>query len=202
MAETTAPGRTARRRLARAVTELLAPAVLVAVLLLVMGWHSAHWTAKGLLWGVLASLFASVLPFGYILRRVRTGHVSDHHVRVRAQRRVPLLVGLGSILVGFGLLLALGAARELVAAVVAGAVGLLVSVVVSHWWKMSVHAAVAAGAVVILTLVFGPAMSALWPLVGLVGWSRVELGDHTAGQVVAGAAIGAVVAGAVFSLAR
>lgn len=181
---------------------MLAPAVLVAVLLLVMGWHSARWTAEGLVWGVVASLFASVLPFGYVLRRVRTGRVTDRHVGVREQRRVPLLVGLGSIVTGLGLLLALGAARELLAAVAAGAVGLLVSVVVSHWWKMSVHAAVAAGSVVILTLVFGPLMSALWPLVGLVGWSRVQLRDHTVVQVLGGAAIGAAVAGVVFALAR
>jgi membrane-associated phospholipid phosphatase len=67
---------------------------------------------------------------------------------------------------------------------------------------MSIHAAVAAGACVILALVFGPELLVTAALVGLVGWSRVRLGDHTWPQVLAGFAIGAVVAGGVFAALR
>ena len=44
-------------RLARIVTEVLAPAPTVAVLLLLVAWHSAPSTAEALRWGVLAALF-------------------------------------------------------------------------------------------------------------------------------------------------
>ena len=56
------------------------------------------------------------------------------------------------------MLLLLDAQRELLAAVAAGGVGLVVAAAVNHWWKMSIHTAVAAGALVILMLVYG------WPL--------------------------------------
>ena len=62
--------------------------------------------------------------------------------------------------------------------------------------------AVVAGAVVILTLVFGPAALSLAPLVVLVGWARVTVQDHTPAQTLAGAALGALVAASVFSLLR
>ena len=50
----------------------------------------------------------------------------------------------------------LGAPRPVLALAAAGLVGLVVAVSVSHWWKMSIHSAVAAGTVVILVLTFGP----------------------------------------------
>ena len=57
----------------------------------------------------------------------------------------------------------------------------------------------AAGAVVILALVFGPPLLVLAPAPVLSGWARVELGDHDPAQVVAGMAIGAATAAAVFT---
>jgi hypothetical protein len=191
-----------RQRVARWLTEAFAPAVLVSVLLVLLGIHSEERLGRGLALGLLAALFESVLPYLYILRGVRTGRLSDHHIGDRRQRLVPLLVGLGSAAVGFAVLLLAHAQRELLAAVAAGGVGLVVAAAVNHWWKMSIHAAVAAGSVAILVHVYGPALFATAPLVGAVGWSRVELKDHTWAQVAVGIAVGALVAGGVFAALR
>ncbi|MEV0564716.1 phosphoesterase PA-phosphatase [Dactylosporangium sp. NPDC050588] len=190
------------QRIARGVTEVLAPAVLVSVLLVLLAVHGAPSVGRGLLLGVAAAVFESVLPFLYILRGVRRGELTDRHVGDHRQRRGPLLVGLVSVAVGFVVLVGLDAQQELLAAVVAGGVGLVVAAVVNHWWKMSIHTAVAAGALVILMLVYGWLLIVTAPLVGLVGWSRVALKDHTVAQVVVGAVVGAVVAGGVFSALR
>jgi membrane-associated phospholipid phosphatase len=69
-------------------------------------------------------------------------------------------------------------------------------------WKISIHVAVVAGAVVIIALVFGVVGVALAPTVALVAWARIALRDHTLGHTVAGAALGAAVAMVVFSLLR
>ncbi|WP_330186185.1 phosphoesterase PA-phosphatase [Dactylosporangium sp. AC04546] len=192
-----------RERVARAVTEVFAPAVLVSVLLVLLAVHTEGGDLRrGLSLGVVAALFESVLPFLYILRGVRTGALTDHHIGDHRQRRGPLLVGLGSVVAGFGVLVWAGAARELLAAVVAGGVGLVVAAGVSHWWKMSIHSAVAAGSVVILMLVYGWWLALAAPLAAAVGWSRVALKDHTVAQVVVGTLVGAVVAGGVFSALR
>lgn len=173
--------------------------MLVTLLFVVIGWHSARGGVHGLAWGLLATLFASGIPFAYIVGGVRRGRLTDHHVGVREQRRVPLLVGLASAAGGFSLLSLLGAPRPVLALVAAGVVGLVVAVTVSHWWKMSIHSAVATGTAVILVLTFGPGLLAVTPLLALVGWSRMRLGDHTAAQVVAGGTIGGLVAGVVFA---
>ncbi|WP_328851063.1 phosphatase PAP2 family protein [Micromonospora globbae] len=186
-------------RFARLVTELSAPAVLVSLLTLAVGWHSTAGGLGGLGWGLLAVLFVSGIPFAYIVGGVRRGRLTDHHVGLREQRRVPLLVGLCSVVAGLALLAALGAPRPVLALVVAGAIGLVVAVAVSHWWKMSIHSAVAAGTVVILILTFGAPLLAAVPLLVLVGWSRVRLRDHTVPQVLVGGLVGGLVAGAVFA---
>jgi membrane-associated phospholipid phosphatase len=146
-------------------------------------------------------VFASFVPFAYILRNVRAGRLSDHHVGLREQRRLPLLVGFGSVTVGAALLHMLEAPRDLTATVVAGAAGFAVAAVISHWWKISVHCAVAAGAVTVLALVYGIELVLLSPLVALIAWSRVRLGDHTPAQVIVGSVTGMVVAYAGFTLA-
>jgi membrane-associated phospholipid phosphatase len=188
--------------LARVITEALAPAVIVTALMLAVGWHAARQGGHGLLWGLVAALFASLIPFAYILHNVRKGRVTDHHVGVREQRRLPLLVGLGSISIGLAVLGVLRAPRDLIAVIAAGSAGFAVALTISHWWKMSVHSAVAAGAVTILALVVGPELLLASPLVALVAWSRIKLRDHTPAQAVVGVLVGTAVAYTVFSLVR
>src|SRR3954468_1926812 len=102
-----------KQRVARFLTEAFAPAVLVSVLLVLMGVHAEPGLARGLGLGLVAALFESVLPFLYILRGVRTGRISDHHIGDRRQRLVPLLVGGGSALAGVVVLLLAPAHRGL-----------------------------------------------------------------------------------------
>ena len=192
----------AHPRLARLVTEILAPAPTVAVLLLLVAWHSAPSTVEALRWGVLAALFASFVPFLYIVRGVRRGRLTDHHVRVREQRRLPLLIGVASVVIGLTLLALWGAPRELVALVASMVVGLASSLLVTLVWKISIHTAVVAGAITILVLVFGWPLLVLTPLAALVCWARVAVRDHTPAQTVAGVALGATVAAVCFSLLR
>jgi hypothetical protein len=188
-------------RLARVTTEAASPPLQLAILLPVVGWHSTR-GLTGLWWGLFATVFTAAIPFAYILRGVRRGRLTDHHIGRREQRVVPLLFGLASVVCGLTPMVALRAPRELIALVVAGLVGLIVTITISHWWKMSIHMGVAAGSATILVLVFGPALFVVWPLLPLIGWSRIRLSDHTVAQVVAGAVIGGLVAGVVFFLLR
>jgi len=155
----------------------------------------------GILGGVSA-LFATLVPLLYLLRGVRRRQFTDHHVRLREQRPLAFLVGIASLLIGLALMVVLGAPRQLLALIAAMGVGLIVSLLVTLLWKISVHVAVVAGAVVILVLVFGPLLLVLAPLVALVGWARVEVADHTPAQVIAGSGLGAAVAAVVFILLR
>jgi len=189
-------------RTARIASEVFAPAVLVAALMLVTGWHAGEQPGVSRWWGLPGALFAAGLPLAYVLRGVRQGRLSSHHIPEREHRRVPLLFGLASVAAGLVALVLLGAPRDILALLAAGGAGLIVFTVVTHWWKMSIHAGVAAGTVATLTAISGPLALIGVPLVLLACWARVRLSAHTPAQVVAGAVVGALIAGTVFPALR
>lgn len=195
------PARTASHRVARVATEVFAPAVFAAAMPLIIALHStAPAIGAGIGWALLAVFFCSVVPYGIIWLGVRRGRLTDHHIGVREQRRMPLVYGLLSVLVGLALLIAVGAPRALVAMVVVMFAVLLIVTAINQAWKLSAHAAVTAGSVAVLVIVFGPALVPSAALVALVGWSRVRLGDHTVSQVVAGAFAGLLIAAPTYLL--
>ncbi|GAA2886399.1 hypothetical protein Acy02nite_41610 [Actinoplanes cyaneus] len=195
-------GPTVSERIARIVSEVLAPAVLVAALLVTVGWHAGEEPGVSRWWGLPGAIFAAVIPLGYVLHGVRTGRLTDHHIPDRAARRLPLLFGIASLGAGLIVLVLLGAPREVLALLVAGGSGLVIFALVTHWWKMSIHAGVAAGALATLTAIYGPVALLGAPLVVLGGWARVRLTAHTPAQVVVGALAGALVAGTIFPALR
>jgi hypothetical protein len=174
---------------------VLAPAVLVAVISPLVAWH-----AGALGWGVAVSVFAAGVPFAFILRGVRRGTYDNHHVGDWRRRPAILLMAGGSVLTVLALMLVFGAPRELVALVVAMLTGLALTLGVTALarWKVSLHAAVAAGTATTLALVFGPWLLLTWAAVVLVSWARVHMRDHTVAQVLVGTALGALAAGTVF----
>ncbi|UQU65664.1 phosphoesterase PA-phosphatase [Couchioplanes caeruleus] len=189
-------------RAARIASEVFAPAVLVAALMLVVGWHAGDAPGVSRWWGLPGALFAAGIPLAYVLRGVRQGRLTSHHIPEREHRLVPLLFGIASVAAGLVALIVLGAPRDVVALLGAGGAGLVVFTAVTHWWKMSIHAGVAAGTAATLTAVYGPAALLSVPFVLLACWARVRLSAHTIAQVVAGAAVGAAIAGTVFPALR
>ena len=186
-------------RIAHLVTEVLQPAVWAAVMTVVVALVASPSLAAGARWGALAALFSAVIPFGAILHAKRTGRVTDHHISRREQRKGVLLVGVGSVAASLVLFVVLDAPRPLIALIAVMLVVLGGTTLVNQWWKMSAHAAVSAGSVAVLILLAGPPFVAGVLVVGLIGWSRVCLRAHTVAQVVAGAALGGILAAAVYA---
>ncbi|MEU5694989.1 hypothetical protein [Actinosynnema sp. NPDC020468] len=188
--------------LARVATEVLAPWVLVLGLPLLVAWHATSSVPETLLWGLVVGVTGSVIPMVVIVRGARAGRWDGHHVTNREGRVVPLLTVAASLGVGIAALFLGHAPRAMLALALAMFLSLVVCLAVTFGarWKVSIHAAVAAGALVILALTYGPWVLLGAVLVAWVAWSRVALGDHTAPQVVVGAVMGAVVGGTIFQL--
>ncbi|EHK88737.1 phosphatase PAP2 family protein [Saccharomonospora azurea] len=187
-------------RWAKVLSEVFAPWVIVIALSGSVAWQATHAVLPTIAWGLLIAATSSILPMGVIVWGARRGRWDGHHVRDREGRLVPfvaLLVLSGGCL---ALLIRWGAPRMLVALDVAMIAVLLVSGAITVWWKVSMHAAVAAGAVVILAVAYTPWLLPLLLLAVAVCWSRVRLRDHTTAQVVAGTVLGVVVGGGVFAL--
>lgn len=193
--------RRVRHRLARVVTELSGPAICAVAGLLVVAIRNAG-NGAGAAWGGFAAIFVAGVPMGYIARGVRAGKWADHHVGEREQRALPLLVAAASVAFAVILLVVVHAPPDLAALVAAMLAGLLIVLAVTHWWKVSIHTAVAAGLLGVFLVIFG-----LWALLGLtvlvaVAWSRTVMDAHSWPQVTVGALLGFLVAVTIFPLLR
>lgn len=175
---------------ARRVTDLLAPQVMVIVMPPLVGLLAQGWA--GALWGLVASALCGGVPAAVIAVGVRSGKLDSHHIVDRAKRTGPLLAAAAAVLVALVLLVALGAPTLLVAAVTAMLAALAVTLPITMRWKISFHAAVVAGTVVVLAHVLPalPAALAGSAVLALVCWARVRLAHHTWPQVAAGALVG------------
>ncbi len=194
--------RSPRRAFARLATEALAPWVWVCALPLVMAWHATQSIPLALGWGLLIALTGSLIPMAVIIRGAKRGAWDGHHVTNREGRFVPFATCIGSLLVGWIVLLVGRAPFELIALTASMLATLVIGLGITFGarWKISIHAAVAAGAIVILATAYGPLMWLLSVLVVWVCWSRVELRDHTTGQVLGGSLLGALAGGLYFML--
>ena len=187
-----------RASAARRVTYLLEPKNWIIVTVVAVGWHAGG--LPGLGWGIVAALFSAVLPTLFITRGVRNGRWRDRNVGERRPRLIVLSFIIGSVAAGLLVLALFGAPRQLTGylACMLGSVAAIA--VITTAWKISIHCAVAAGSVTILTLLFGSWVVFGYALVALTAWSRVALRDHTTAQVVAGSLLGVLAAAVSYAI--
>jgi membrane-associated phospholipid phosphatase len=186
-----------RQAWARRCTDLLEPTNWLIVTVLAVGWHADG--RAGLGWGLLAALFAGVMPAVLLSYGVRRGLWSDRTVGARRPRLIVLGFITGSVAAGLVVLAVAGAPRLLTGylAFMLGSVAVLAAITSRE--KISIHCAVASGSVATLALSFGPLLLVGYVLVALLCWSRVALGDHTVLQVIAGSVLGAGAAAAAYA---
>jgi membrane-associated phospholipid phosphatase len=182
------------QRVARLVTEALAPIVLIVVVTLAVAVHSSDSIWRGILLAAVAIFFAGALPYSVLIIRVRRGRLGDRHLVRREERPAMMVIALASVGLGLAAMRTMNAPTDLYALVVAMTAGVAVALAVSIFWKISIHSACIAGTVVVLAALVNPWLTLLAPLVALTAWARVSLGDHTPAQVAAGLLVGSGVA--------
>ena len=135
-----------------------------------------------------------MLPTVFISYGIRRGRWEDRNVGDRRPRLVVLAFITASVATGLILLAVLGAPALLTGYLAFMLASVAVLAAITLVWKISIHCAVAAGSVTILALVCGPLVFCGYLLVGLLGWSRIAVRDHTTPQVVSGSVLGAAAA--------
>lgn len=187
-------------RVARVVSDVLDPKNVVVAGLVVVGWTAGGVTGLG--WALLAMVFAGVVPGVVIRLGMLRGRWDDPHVRHREARLIVIPVVMASV-AGCGALFAvLGAPPALVGALLAMLAVLVPLFVITLAWKVSVHTAVAGGAVTAFAAILGPWWVLGYVFVVAVGFSRVALREHTAAQTVVGGLLGATTTALVIFVQR
>jgi membrane-associated phospholipid phosphatase len=186
-----------RQTLAAAVSAIIHP---VAFPLLTLGaitftqTSSLHATLDVCLIALALTTAPVAALVGY---QVARGHWTDLDVSVRQQRYALYPIGLICELLMIGAFVLLRAPHATIAAALAMALANAVDGVINYGYKVSAHTTAAAVCAALLWLLVPGWGAPAAVAAALVGWSRVELGRHTTGQVLLGWLVGIVSALAV-----
>jgi len=190
VAATTARGES---KFLRFVSEASVPPIIVTGLLIALAMTSNAGPGRGLLWGLLASLFVSAIPYTFIVVSVRRGKLSDRMLTNRRQRHIPNLCAISSAILGWIILAVADAPAPVVAFTASAILSQVVVSLTALVWKMSLHLSTAGGIASLVAILAGPwTLLVSLPLVALIAASRLILREHTPAQVIVGAVVGAI----------
>jgi membrane-associated phospholipid phosphatase len=186
-----APGEKTRRiRIARQVSNILAPATISLPFILLVALFQARDRLAAFAYACITLFFLSVGPLIYILICVRLGKLTDMDVSRRSQRAGPFVFGIVSVMIGWLVLVLTNGPRNLQTVLIISVFSGIIMMLITFWWKISMHASSLGGAATMLTVLYGGVMLPVFVLLVLVSWSRVALRRHTVTQVIAGSLVG------------
>ncbi|HEU5349053.1 MAG TPA: phosphatase PAP2 family protein [Ktedonobacterales bacterium] len=200
--EKTTPTKEPQRHvIARWVSAIIHPIAFPLLTLGVVTYTATTSFTEASRWLVLAIVLTSLPVAVLVGLQVLRGRWTDFDVSVRRQRYALYPFGLACML---ALILAyahFGAPRVAIRTMGAFAIANTIDAVINFVYKVSAHATGAAACATLLWLGSTPA----WGIAAtgaalLVGWSRVELGRHTRGQVMLGWGVGVISSVAAFAL--
>ncbi|HMN58774.1 MAG TPA: hypothetical protein PJ988_00330 [Anaerolinea sp.] len=186
------------RRVARWISRVSSPPLLAAggtVMTAAQITGSSAW-----FWAFFSISFSILVPSLFVAWLLRRGKITDFDVFVREQRFWPYMVGISCSALSW-LVMALAQAPHIFILISGATAGQsLLMFLINQRWKISVHTSGTACFAILTWQLFGPAGATVLLAIPLVAWSRVRLGRHTTGQVIAGAALGAGLLYTVFRL--
>ena len=183
---------TKRIRIARYVSHILAPATISLPFIWLVAFYQAQDQLTALIYACITLFFLSVGPLLYIIIGVRLGKLSDIDVSRRSQRAGPFMFGIVSVMIGWLVLALTNGPRNLQTVMIITVFSGIIMMVITFWWKISMHASSLGGVATMLTVLYGAVMLPLFVLLVFVSWSRVVLRRHTVTQVIAGSLAGIV----------
>jgi membrane-associated phospholipid phosphatase len=87
-------------------------------------------------------------------------------------------------------LIAFDGPRRLLAAFLAALILVVLNLLITTRWKISLHVSNIAGTATLVAVTYGVGASLLLLLIPLVAWARIKIGAHTLWQALAGALLG------------
>ena len=176
-----------RKRIAKLVSNILNPFLMGMILILSASFSGGLNTRESIKWALIL-IALNVLPvFLFIVWLVRHNKLDGIFINIRKQRLKIYLLGIALVGASCIILLCFETPPMLLALFVAFFSVGVVFMCINNWWKVSVHTASTASAVTALLIIYGLRAMIFLMLVPLVAWARVELGNHSLSQVVAGA---------------
>lgn len=185
-----------KKNLAQIISRVLDPPILAITILLVAIGRSPMSFDEMIVWLVAVIVLNAFVPFLFFVHLTNKGYVFDDDLEnkdVNRQRIKVLIVFL--IVVGLEVLVMVSTHQyqPLLAVFTGGLISISLGMMITYYWKISMHSALITFFVAMLLFLYG---LKIWPavlLIPLIFWSRLYLNRHTISQLLAGMILASLV---------
>ena len=181
---------TSKKKIARLISNVTQPPVVSIPTFAIINYVLLGFN-NSMVITIICWIFGAFLPITTSLILIRKMHI-DIDITDRTKRTLPLFFAVCSYLIGFLVLLSMGAPALTTALMLIYSTNTLIILFINLSWKISIHTMGVAGPTVALTYLFGISGLLFGLLIPLVMWSRVKLKKHTISQVLAGGIAGII----------
>jgi len=189
-----------RKRIADLTSSILNPFLVSLIIIVLLSFESASGISDALKWSLILAAISILPVFSAVVYLLRKGKLDGIFTAVRRQRTAIYVLSGVCAAVGYVILLISKAPLMLRAAFATGLSGVVMFTVINLWWKISLHTALVTALVTVMVILYGWIATAGVVLVLLIAWARLALRQHSLAQVVAGAALAALITVAAFYL--
>jgi hypothetical protein len=178
-----------KKTLAELISAVVNPIVISIAAVVLVSLETSSTIPEAYRWG-LTLIGLCIIPVyisAYIM--VKMGRLESIFDNSQERRGMLYLISIIIMVIAFITIYLLGAPRLMIATLFAILVAGLAFMLINLRWKISIHTAFAFGFVILLVTLYGWDLLSMIGIAVLVGWSRVELNQHTFGQTLAAAII-------------
>lgn len=178
------------KKFARFISTLFVPPSFTVLIYIYFAFNLESDFTKRLVLLIVTFIFGFALHIALFLLFKHKGRLVDMDASIKEERTTPFLLSSLIYLTGLGILIYYRINIIPVAFWFCYISNIFIVVLINKFWKISVHAIGACGALASVFFTIGPAGLIFFFIPVLVGWSRVKLKFHTLPQVLAGAVLG------------
>lgn len=190
-----------RQRLARWLSRIFHPFLISIITLVLVIYLDGFSWMEAIKWTAVATTMVILPVTMYLVYRVKNGRYSDWNISVREQR-YSIYTLAGACFVALTILFIQADAPPIaLACIYAALLTITLAAGINRFLtKVSIHSAAMAGCATVIALLSPPIGFLMALTTVAVGWSRVQLNQHTVGQVMLGWSIAVVFMFSVFHL--
>lgn len=141
---------------------------------------------------VISSTFVTFIPIFVIFIMFKKTLIPDIYASEKSTRKKPFIAILFCYSLGILALMLINAPLNLIALLACYLVTSIIMMIISHFWKISIHASGISGPATFLTHQLGFGMIPFVLLILPISWARLKLKAHDIYQVAAGSVLAIV----------
>jgi len=181
-----------KEKIAEIISTLFFPIINSIITFMLIIFFDKNITIKDqILFFSITIIFYIIIPMMSIMILKSLKKIESFDIFEREKRIIPLTMTVISYFIGFFVFSNYFEAPLLLKSLMlCYAINTFIVLIITFWWKVSIHALGVSGPIVALHFFFGNIIIPFYLIILLVGYSRVILKRHTVAQVVVGSFIG------------